>query len=125
MKITIEQSFTKNDLLNIMTTGLEGGIGYWACLNNDTPEFDEFDKLNMLLSERVAEILWRGGSVELFDTDYNYNDADKWELTLDKVVKGIIKFMETDSKTFEIDDLDALDCDKIIQYGLFGELVFG
>jgi hypothetical protein len=125
MKITIQQSFTKNDLLNIMTTGLEGGIGYWACLNNDTPEFDEFDKLNMLLSERVAEILWRGGSVELFDTDYNYNDADKWELTLDKVVKGIIKFMETDSKTFEIDDLDALDCDKIIQYGLFGELVFG
>ena len=125
MKITIEQSFTKNDLLNIMTTGLEGGIGYWACLNNDTPEFDEFDKPNMILSERVAEILWRGGSVELFDTDYNYNDADKWELTLDKVVKGIIKFMETDSKTFEIDDLDALDCDKIIQYGLFGELVFG
>ena len=125
MKITIQQSFTKNDLLNIMTTGLEGGIGYWACLNNDTPEFDEFDKLKMLLSERVAEILWRGGSVELFDTDYNYNDADKWELTLEKVVKGIIKFMETDSKTFEIDDLDALDCDKIIQYGLFGELVFG
>lgn len=125
MKITIEQSFTKNDLLNIMTTGLEGGIGYWACLNNDTPEFDEFDKLNMILSERVAEILWRGGSVELFDTDYNYNDADKWELTLNKVVKGIIKFMETDSKTFELDDLDALDCDKIIQYGLFGELVFG
>jgi hypothetical protein len=125
MKITIQQSFTKNDLLNIMTTGLEGGIGYWACLNNDTPEFDDFNKLNMLLSERVAEILWRGGSVELFDTDYNYNDADKWELTLDKVIKGIIKFMETDSKTFEIDDLDALDCDKIIQYGLFGELVFG
>jgi hypothetical protein len=124
MKITIQQSFTKNDLLN-MTKGLEGGIGYWACLNNDTPEFDDFNKLNMLLSERVAEILWRGGSVELFDTDYNYNDADKWELTLDKVIKGIIKFMETDSKTFEIDDLDALDCDKIIQYGLFGELVFG
>jgi hypothetical protein len=125
MKITIQQSFTKNDLLNIMTTGLEGGIGYWACLNNDTPDFDEFDKLNMILSDKVAEILWRGGSVELFDTDYNYDDADKWELTLDKVVKGIIKFMETDSKTFELDDLDALDCDKIIQYGLFGELVFG
>jgi hypothetical protein len=125
MKITIQQSFTKNDLLNIITTGLEGGIGYWACLNNDTPEFDEFDKLNMLLSERVAEILWRGGSVELFDTDYNYENADKWELTLDKVVKGVIKYMETDSKTFELDNLDALDCDKIIQYGLFGELVFG
>jgi hypothetical protein len=125
VKITIQQSFTKNDLLNIMTTGLEGGIGYWACLNNDTPEFDQFDKPNMILSERVAEILWRGGRVELFDTDYNYNDADKWELTLDKVVKGIIKFMETDSKTFELDDLDALDCDKIIQYALFGELVFG
>jgi hypothetical protein len=125
MKITIQQSFTKNDLLNIITTGLEGGIGYWACLNNDTPEFDEFDKLNMLLSEKVAEILWRGGSVELFDTDYNYENADKWELTLDKVVKGVIKYMETDSKTFELDNLDALDCDKIIQYGLFGELVFG
>jgi hypothetical protein len=125
MKITIQQSFTKNDLLNIITTGLEGGIGYWACLNNDTPEFDEFDKFNMLLSDRVAEILWRGGSVELFDTDYNYENADKWKLTLDKVVKGVIKYMETDSKTFELDNLDALDCDKIIQYGLFGELVFG
>jgi hypothetical protein len=125
MKITIQQSLTKNDLLNIITTGLEGGIGYWACLNNDTPEFDEFDKLNMILSDKVAEILWRGGSVELFDTDYNYNDADKWELTLDKVIKGIIKFMESDSKTFDLDDLDSLDCDKIIQYGLFGELVFG
>jgi hypothetical protein len=125
MKITIQQSFTKNDLLNIITTGLEGGISYWACLNNDTPEFDKFDKSNMPLSEKVAEILWRGGSVELFDTDYNYDDADKWELTLDKVVNGIIKFMETDSKKFQLDDLDALDCDKIIQYGLFGELVFG
>jgi hypothetical protein len=109
-------------LLDIITTAIEGGIGYWACLNNDKPEFDE---MNMPLSEKVAEILWRGGSVELFDTDYDYDEADKWELTLDKVVKGLIKFMENDSRTFELNDLDALDCDKIIQYGLFGELVYG
>jgi len=122
MKITIQQSFTKSNLLDIITTAIEGGIGYWACLNNDKPEFDE---MNMPLSEKVAEILWRGGSVEFFDTDYDYDDAEKWELTLDKVVKGLIKFMETDSKTFELNDLDALNCDKIIQYGLFGELVYG
>jgi hypothetical protein len=122
MKITIQQSFTKSNLLDIITTAIEGGIGYWACLNNDKPEFDE---MNMPLSEKVAEILWRGGSLEFFDTDYDYDDAEKWELTLDKVVKGLIKFMETDSKTFELNDLDALDCDKIIQYGLFGELVYG
>jgi hypothetical protein len=124
MKITIEKTLKKDEFVNIIITALEGGIGYWACLNNDTPEFNEYDS-DATISEKVAEILWHGDSVELFDTDEHYETAEKWELTLKKVIKGVIQFLETDSKTFELDDLDALDCDKIIQYGLFGELVYG
>ncbi len=123
MKLTIEQTLTKNDFTNIIITALEGGIGYWGCLNNDKPEFDKLK--NMSVSEKVAEILWSGGSIELFDTDYDYQEADKWELTIGKFVNGLIKYMKTDSKSFELENLDSLECDKIIQYALFNELVFG
>jgi len=121
MKITIEQTLSKKTFTNLITTAFEGGIGYWACLNNLKPEFDTFEKPT---SEKVAEILWSGGSVELFDTDYDYDEADKWELTLTKFVKGLKQYLETNATRFELDDLDSYACDLIIQYALFDEIVF-
>ena len=35
---TVEQKLTEGNMLDVLTTAFEGGIGYWACLDNGHPE---------------------------------------------------------------------------------------
>ena len=44
IKFTVEKILTVEDMDDIMTTALEGGIGYWACLDNSTPEWEKAER---------------------------------------------------------------------------------
>ena len=118
---------------DIIITALEGGIGYWACLDTDYEEWTECKKRLNENSRRAAsiediaiEVILSNKPLALFDVE----DADVvWDLTLDKIMKGIEQFEEEEEVPLEaiIDRgaFDAEDADRIIQYALFGELVYG
>jgi len=127
--INIDFDIHDNDIENIIITALEGGIGYWGCLLNEGKEFDEFykDTKGLTTSEFVADLILNEKSVVLYDTELDFNDAEKWELNLFKLLNGI-KLYIINSKQINfplIDNLDSNMADSIIQYALFGELVFG
>lgn len=71
----------------------------------------------------------RGGSLMLCDAE----SSDKWELTLDKFLRGLALAIESgasvtiDAESGYIDtsDVDAECADMIIQFALFSDLVFG
>ena len=85
-----------------------------------------FEKwLNKYGHEQIA----RGGSLMLYDAE----SSDKWELTLDKFLRGLALAIESgasvtidvESGYIDTSDVDAECADLIIQFALFGDLVFG
>lgn len=112
---------TVENIDDIMVSALEGGITYWC------------GEAEVVEDKRVAE--WgheqiaRGGMLILHDIESD----DKWELTLEKFLKGFKLWLDNGGDEYgavsggEVDcgDIDAGCADEIIQYALFGEVVFG
>ena len=111
-------SLSVEDIDNIMTTALVGGINYWCGAAEVVG-----DCIGKYASEQIA----RGGTLVLHDAESN----DKWELNREKLLKGFKRWFDDDGAQFapngQIDwtSFDANDADCIIQYALFGEIVFG
>ena len=130
IKVEIDLTLTDEDIGDLMCTALEGGIGYWACLDNTREEWkkydDELDK-DLTLDEVAAMILIEGKSLYFIDVE---DKKEIYELTLDKLFNGISKVVAIDSTLLEdgrldLCSIDAEIADNIIQYGIFNELVFG
>ena len=114
----IRVSLTQQDIDDIMATALEGGINYWCRKAEVVGEY---------LGEYASEQISRGGSLTLYDAE----SSDKWELTLEKFLNGVKLYFEqgchvnVEDNAIDTCDIDANDADCIIQFAVFGEVVFG
>jgi hypothetical protein len=70
----------------------------------------------------AVKLLLDGSSVLFYDRE---NPADAYELTLTGLIKGIQKNLEERPFSCDKENWDAEDCDCIVQYALFNEIVFG
>ncbi len=123
VKVEMEILLTQEDIDDIMVGALEGGITYWCC---------EAEVVGEYLGEYGSEQIARGGMLKLHD-----NEEDKvYELTKEKFLKGIELWAKNpvgcnclehiDGKLrFDCCNADAVVCDAIIQYALFGDVIFG
>lgn len=108
------------DIDDIMYTALNGGIGYWCRRAEVVGEYR-----GMLASEQIS----RGGTLRLHDAE----SSDVWELTRDKFIEGFRQWLEQGSSETgvliggDVDTgaIDAECADAIVQFALFGEVVFG
>ncbi|MCL2062067.1 MAG: hypothetical protein FWH03_05525 [Firmicutes bacterium] len=109
------------DLENIVVSAIEGGINYWAALDNTDPEWDNKPE-GLAVSQYVLELLIAGKSVKFQDAEGSDDDSD-WNLTLEKLLNGIA----LDLRNYQTDllDIDSEDADRIFQYALLGEIVYG
>ena len=114
----IEISLTQQDIDDIMVTALEGGITYWCRKAKVVGEY---------LGEYASDQISRGGSLILHDAE----SSDKWELTLEKFLNGVKLYFEYGGHV-QIEDncidtccIDADSADCIVQFALFGKVVFG
>ena len=122
-KFTVRVS--NEDIDDIVCTALEGGINYWCC---------EAEVEGKYLGEYASDQISRGGILKLYDSESD----DVWDLDKPKLLNGIslaiingflleyewAKF-ENEIITIDTCQIDAEVADAIIQYALFGELVFG
>ena len=134
MKYTIEREITEEVALDILTTAIEGGIGYWACLLNDDPDWvaarkqwkAEHKDETPCYCDTALQVMKNGKAVKFEDAE---DDSEVWELTMDKFLNGIKLYEEKHgrnvTKMMDDGDFDAEDADCVIQYGLFNEVVFG
>lgn len=123
---------------NIIVSAFEGGIGYWACLDNTTDDFEEYYSINEQIksykpddyynhpsfkttSDIIRELLLQGKSITLEDVE---DDSQKWVLTLEMLKKGIELWLLHNERG-NINNIDSNDADQIVRYAIFGELTFG
>lgn len=116
-------NYSDEDMLDIISSAVYD-IGYWACINNDTEEWDKARKEipDGTFEDRMYYILEYGHEVEICDAE----DPDEvWQLTLEKLINGIKLAIENGYWNGKIDDIDGEVGDIIFQYALFSEIVYG
>lgn len=122
-EIKIEKTIkvTQEDIDDIMCSALEGGITYWCYKAKVVGDY---------LGEYASEQISRGGVLKLYDSE----DDEVYELTLDKLLKGIeIAARDNYYSEYEWINGSEIDCcqvdaevaDCIVQCALFGEVVYG
>ena len=113
----ITTSVSIETLENIVVTALEGGIGYWSVLDNTTKIWDKYDYCDLPCSQAAFELLYNGESLKFYDVE---DETEVWQLTWKKLIKGVELFGGVKEE-----DIDATVADQIIQYALFGKIMFG
>ena len=105
-KIRVTIDITDKEIENIMSGAMQG-CAYWA---------DEayVEGLN-LEGYSVVEALQNGKRVRIHDSEEDKGHI----LTLKKLLNGIS--LQTD---FDFEDYDMYDCERVIQYALFGKQVY-
>lgn len=128
VKVALEIVLTQEDIDDIMCGALEGGINY-RC--------DEAKVMGGYLGEYGSEQIARGGKLRLhLPEPFDKDDTEYYELDLEKFKKGVELWAITpvgcncleqiDGKIrFDTCNADAIVCDAIIQYALFGDVIFG
>lgn len=100
------QRVTAEEIDDVVTTALEGGITYWC--DQATTDVDLGDNY-------LSEMLAKGATIKLHDSE-----EDKWhDLTIDKLIKAMEEIR------FSFEDYDAGDADQLIQQAIFGKVIYG
>lgn len=123
-KITVY--LTQQDIDDIMMSAFEGGINYWC-----RRVVVQGDYLGKYASEQIS----RGGKLAIWLDEPFEDDKTCYVLDRDKFLAGFKLWIESDGDSYDtIDDsdgsvdcgqIDAICADEVIQYALFGEVVFG
>ena len=132
----VKKTLTRDQMDDILTTAIEGGIGYWACLLNDDPAWIKAEKQQkaegglLYWSSVALRVMENGDAVKFVDAEEDPDDPDLevWKLTLDKLMQGCALFeQERGSITKMLNDgsFDAIEADCLIQYAVFGKIIFG
>lgn len=111
---------SKTDIDDIMCSALEGGITYW-CNKVDVVE-------NEYYGEYAHEQISRGGSLRIHD----YEEGESYILTLDGFIKGVALALEDGygedwiaNGAIDAGQIDAIAADVIVQFAIFGEVIYG
>ena len=108
---------------NILCTAFEGGINYWCSYveprHNVWPEG----------AGCASECLSRGCDLSIFDSEEEDDNGNPVEyvLTLSAFIHGVEKAAIWASMSVNdfYENHDASDADNVIQFALFGKLVYG
>ena len=109
-----------NELVEILTMAVEGGIGYWSVVHD---------------SERAEDLWWMAvqlGPIEELAGDFELTwlRLDNLQAAIDIIVSkrdtvNIRKQIVDDICSGDIDRFDSDTADVIVQVAMFGELMYG
>ena len=138
--VEIDVQITDEDIDDIMCSALEGGINYWC---------HKAEVVGDYLGEYASEQISKGGELMLYDSyeEDEEGHSKKYLLTKEKFIEGIrlgitknlITAIEPTTVTeksgrivktenvyrLETGDIDANDADLIVQFAIFGDVVYG
>ena len=120
----------EDDVEDIVCTAIEGGIGYWCCLDNTTDAFEEAPD-DEPTAITAAKVLLDGGKIRLLDEE----DEDKpYFLDIEALMQGFRLWIERGYDYYgavacngevDVEQIDAPAADAIFQLALFGDVVYG
>ena len=116
---------TQQDVDDIMDSALEEGICYWS---------DCVEAVDRYLSEYASGQISRGGKLKIHvDEPFDEANTEWYELDIEKFAQGFRLWLENGGDRYgtvsngKVDtcEIDGEMADLIIQYALFGEVVYG
>lgn len=123
--VQIRAALTQQDIDDIMVSALEGGINYWCrrvVVHGD------------YLGEYASEQISRGGKLAIWLDEPFEVDKTCYMLDRDKFLAGFKLWLENgcgncdvvDASDGSVDcgEIDGTAADEIVQYALFGNVVF-
>lgn len=123
--VQIRAALTQQDIDDIMVSALEGGVSYWC-----KRVVVQGDYLGEYASEQIS----RGGRLAVLLDEPFEDDKTCYMLDLDKFLTGFKLWFENGCDSYDAVDVSdgSVDCcridgtcaDEIIQYALFGEIVY-
>lgn len=125
----INVKVTDEDIEDIIVTAIEGGIGYWCCLDNTGDEYENAPE-DEPVSITATKILLNGGKLKLID---EYDDNKRYEMDLDDLIYGIETWKKYGYDHYSAITADGIDCgfidaecaDAIIQFAIFSTCQYG
>lgn len=125
IKVNLSVNVSNEDIDAIMSAALEDGVTYWC---------DKTEVVGDYLGGYASNQISRGGALKFYDSESN----EVYELTKEKLLSGLKLFLNTpsifqrvvylnrkDKLCLERGEIDSADADEIVQYALFGEVVYG
>lgn len=104
--ITSSREVNQEQVDDVLTTALEGGITYWC---------DKVTTTTDLGDKYLSEMLTRGATLEFHDAE-----EDKWhQLSIGMFLDAL------GYRALDFDNYDASDADSVVQQALFGEVIYG
>lgn len=121
----IEKPILEADVNYIVSGAFEGGSNYWASINKNSKVFEKRDE-KTFLTDFITDVLLEGGEIKINELDEDGEFENVHALTLDKLIKGVaLNASERPHDNYFNDNHDAETYDCILQYALFGKLVYG
>lgn len=122
--IQITRTFNEDDMVDIISSAVYD-IGYWSVIENDDDVWNEAS--DALSDDHTFEdvfwsILKSGKAVTMYDAE---DDEEVWQMTLEKLMRGIQMTIDNNRWDGDMDTIDGLVGDIIFQYALFSEIVYG
>jgi len=125
--ITFFREITEEMIEDVITDGFEGGINYWCDFINYTDDLlaDKTVSINekpdwMPLSTWCANLIIEGKTIQLYVPD----KGKYYPLNLESIKKGFEMHLKNYPDLYFNGDADASDADAIIQYAIFGKVVY-
>ena len=121
VKPEITVKVTQQDIDDIMGTALDCGISYWCYRAEVIGEYK---------GEYASDQISRGGLLRLYDSEENKT----YMLSLDGFLKGLKMWVESgacyewgavQNNKLDTCQIDAVAADAIVQYALFGDVIYG
>lgn len=112
-------------LSDIISTAVEGGIGYWSQVDSYTWD------------DASGEPGWEPTTVVVYDTEEDGENAEPMPLDIAKVAEGINRLVQgwpntvvtkdtlSGLATLDAGEIDSDAADAIVQCALLGEMVYG
>jgi hypothetical protein len=122
-KIQIPLEITEEDIDNIIVSSVEGGSNSWMGIDNSKPEFKNKPK-DEPIATWITKLILEGKTVYFYDCEEE-EEEEYFPLTLEKLLKGIELNIQERPFSNDKDNWDSVDTDCIIQYALFGKLIYG
>lgn len=120
-RIDVPLAITENMVESVLVGAFEGGSNYWVGVNN-TGEIWERKPQGEPLATWATKLVLDGETVELYDRE---DEDEVFHLTLEGIMNGFKLNAINRPWDSDIEEGDATTADCILQYALFGKIVFG
>ena len=130
IKIEKELKITTQDITDYVLCCEAGGFDYWGELCSADEDYEAARKrleekskpdFKPCYEDVLAEILEGGGKLTVYDRE----EDKEYELTTEKILEGWKKYAENYDSADDFDEYDGESADCILQYAIFGDVIYG